>query len=151
MNDYFILSVRGTPYMSVKDLAEAYGMKPATIYSHLKLIEECGRYKNHRPKLNDNGAGDLMVNTLVYEDFLYFRSKLKNKNLAKNLPPYDPEEVRRCRGEYKQAVHLEEVDKVITQSETLKSLDTIYEAMKQMYRTMQEVFERKPEPRRRGA
>ncbi len=82
--------------MSVKDLSDWYGYKRPTIYNILKEMETCGRYG--RIALNE--YGDRLIDTLCFEDYLLHRTELKNKNLARRLPPYDPVEIRKRRGEY---------------------------------------------------
>ena len=104
MNEYMV-TIRGYTYLPIKGVAEEYGCCRATVYNNLKLIRQCDRYKDAWVTINDDG--DQLVNTLVYEDYLRHRTELKNKNLARRLPPYDPAEVRRQRGEYKAVVSIE--------------------------------------------
>ena len=84
-------------YLSVAECAKVYGYSKQTIYSLVKEMRDCKRYKGVWTELNPQG--DRLVNTLCLEDFLRYRSQLKEPNLAKSLPPYDPKEVRRPRGE----------------------------------------------------
>ena len=98
-----VVSVKGTTYQSAKDLAAEYGRTPQWVSNILAEIKECGRYRSAWIYL---GEKDKLINTLVFEDYLFYRSKLKDRNLAKKVPPYDPAEVRRQRGEYKEVIHL---------------------------------------------
>ena len=115
--------------MTVKETGKAYGRSPAAVYLDLKEIEASDRYKGAWTTLND--AGYTLVNTLVYEEFLHYRSKLKDKNIARRLPPYSAEEVRRQRGEYKQAVYFQK-----DENEPPKELDKI----KELYEALKGVF-----------
>ena len=128
MNDYCILIVGGNPYMTVKETGKAYSRSPSSVYLDLKEIDSLDRYRGAWPTLND--AGDKLVNTLVYEDFLHYRSKLKDKNIARRLPPYSAEEVRRQRGEYKQAVYFQKENEPPKELEKIKEL---YEALKGVF------------------
>ena len=126
--DYYIMSVRSSPYMLVKEIGKAYGRSYAAVYRELKEIENSDRYKGAWATLNDEG--DTMINTLVYEDFLHYRSKLKDKNIARRLPPYSAEEVRRQRGEYKQAVYFQNTNEPPKELDKIKE---IYEALKGVF------------------
>ena len=100
MNDYsVVIHVQNHTYLSVAGIAESYRQSKTTVGRILKEIQESGRYKDYRVIINDDG--DRLVNVLIYEDYLYYRTQLKNRNLARRLPPFDPAEVRRNWGEYK--------------------------------------------------
>ncbi len=98
MNKYTIThEYRSNTYMKISDLAETYHTSSQNAYLILKEIEASPRYKGHWITINDFGVR--MVNSLVFEDFLHYRTELKNPNLARHLPPYDPAKVRAERGE----------------------------------------------------
>ena len=84
-------------YKPVSIICEQYGLSKRTVYRFYEEIEGTDRYKKARVKLNDCGTG--LYNTLVLEDYLYYRTQLQNRNLKKLLPPYDPVEVLWQRGE----------------------------------------------------
>ena len=84
-------------YMSIKEAAQLYGYSKQTVYNLIKEMKECSRYKGAWLELNQ--YGDKLINTLALEDFLRYRAQLKEPALARNLPPYDPREVRKQRGE----------------------------------------------------
>ena len=94
-----IVHVRGHTYLPVSGIAESYRQSKSTVGRILKEIQESERYKDYRVIINDDG--DRLVNVLAYEDYLFYRTQLKNRNLARHLPPFDPAEVRRNWGEYK--------------------------------------------------
>ena len=80
-------------YLPVRRVAETYSQSKSTVNRILEELKATGRYSSYRVTINDDG--DKLVNVLVYEDYLYYRTQLKNRNLAKNLPPFDPVEVRK--------------------------------------------------------
>ena len=84
-------------YLSVADCSKLYGYSKQTIYSLIKEMQSCQRYKGAWLELNQ--YGDRLINVLCLEDYLRYRAQLKEPHLAKSLPPYDPKEVRRQRGE----------------------------------------------------
>lgn len=91
-----ILQQNKTPYKRISALAAEYSMTPANVRLILKEIESCNRYRNRWITLNDYGVK--LVNVLVIEDYMRHRGAIKS-GLSKHLPPYDPAEVRRERGE----------------------------------------------------
>ena len=103
MNDnetVIMVQVKRCAYMLVKDMQKYYGKSNKIIYSELADLEKHeDRYQGFRIYLN-NGAGHKMVNLLVYEDFLYYRTKLKDRNMARKVPPFSPADVRKNWGEY---------------------------------------------------
>ena len=83
-------------YLPISKISQQYGIPRSTVYDYLSEIESCDRYRSAWVTL-DGGRAKL-VNLLVLEDFLRHRQFLKNKNLARQLPPYDPREVMWQRG-----------------------------------------------------
>ena len=76
--------------MTTSELAICFGMSKQTVASRIKEIEEemtLGRYGPHSV-IHD--VGYVAVNPLVFTDYLTYRSRLRNKNLRKNVPEYDP-------------------------------------------------------------
>jgi len=85
-------------YMSVADMAKKYGQSRSNIY---RILSEMGdQRKRYGEGLFLNEVGDKLVNTLAYEDYLIYRGRLIDRNLARHVPPYDPVKIRRARGEY---------------------------------------------------
>ena len=102
-----LVLVKDTTYLSVKDIAQKYGQSDRTVYKIVSEIKELDRYKNARVAINEDACS--LINTLVYEDYLFYRDKMKHKNIARHLPPYDPAVVRAQHGEYKRAMMFEGV------------------------------------------
>lgn len=76
--------------MTITELADSFGMSKQTVTSRIKEIEqevEAGRYGPHSV-IHD--VGYVAVNPLVFVDYLTYRQRLRNKNLRKNVPEYDP-------------------------------------------------------------
>lgn len=98
--DYTItVHVRGHTYLPVSGVAESYHQSKSTVERNLKGILDADRYRGYRPVINEDG--DRLVNVLIYEDYLCYKARLKERNLARHLPPFDPAEVRKNWGEYK--------------------------------------------------
>lgn len=95
--DEVVVVLKSKVYMTVKHMAEWYSQSPQTIRRNVQNMKESGRYNTRFLVLDDEGKQ--LVNSLMYEDYLSCKTALKNKNLAKRLKPYDPQEVRKQRGE----------------------------------------------------
>lgn len=90
-------TARDPTWLKISELATEYHRSKATIYSDLGQIEKEPRYRGVWVYLHDGQPK--MVNRNVYEDFLHYKTWLEDKNLRKHLKPFDPQEVRRQRGE----------------------------------------------------
>ena len=97
-----IIIMKSRTYMTVKHMAKWYERTEQTIRRDVKAMKETGRYNPKSLVLDDEGKQ--LINSLMYEDFLAHKTELKNRNLARRLAPYDPEAIRRERGEYKYEV-----------------------------------------------
>lgn len=97
-SEYLILVRHGHEFLPVKKVAELFYSSATTVRRNLEAIEKEPRYKNAWIYLNSDG--DKIINILVYTDYLYYKSRLKQKNLSKLLPAFDEAEVRKRRGEY---------------------------------------------------
>lgn len=93
------ITLEDSVYLPISGMVKRYSQSKSCIYKILSEMTE------HRKRYGEgmflNEYGDKLVNTLMYEDFLLYRGQLKNKNLAKHIPPYNAAEVRKRRGEYK--------------------------------------------------
>ena len=87
---------KSSQYASCKDAGELYGLSASYVLRLAKEAVSLPRYE--KAWVISNEGGSTLINLLVLEDFLYYRSKIK-AGLSKHLPPYDPAEVRRQRGE----------------------------------------------------
>ena len=93
-----IMETGTNTYMTTKDMAKWYGVSPQTIRTNVAGMRETGRYNQAYLVLDPDGK--MLVNTLMYEDYLA-NKRMINAGLIKTLKPYDPMEVRRQRGEYR--------------------------------------------------
>ena len=84
-------------YMTVSELADVYHKSPTTINTYLKEMQSDSRYKGIWVLLDDSRPK--MINRNAFEDYLHFRTYLKDRNLRKHLDPFDPVSVARMRGE----------------------------------------------------
>ncbi len=97
-----IVTMKSRTYMSIKHMSEWYDLTPQVIRRDVRAMEKTGRYNVRRMVLNREGKW--LINTLMFEDYLAYKTELKNRNLARRLEPYDPQEVRKQRGEYEHVV-----------------------------------------------
>lgn len=93
----FSIQLSGAVYLPIKEVCSRYALSKSSVYSMLKEMEESQRYRKHWVTLND--GGDRLINCLVFEDYLRYRTELKHPNVAKMLPPYSPTMVRKQRGD----------------------------------------------------
>lgn len=78
------------PYMNKRELSEAFSLSRATIQNRVGEIEASGRYGNYAI-LRDGRI--LLVNALVFIDWLRYRRHWQDKNLRKHIPPFDAKQV----------------------------------------------------------
>ncbi|MBP3901634.1 MAG: hypothetical protein J6D53_09345 [Blautia sp.] len=95
-----ILIMKHRTYMTVKNMAEWYGTSAQTIRKNIEQMKKTKRYNPKYLVLDEDGKW--LVNSLMYEDYLANKAAI-NAGIKK-LAPYDPEEVSRQRGEYKEAI-----------------------------------------------
>lgn len=81
-----------------RELMEEYEMSLRTVDKRIAEIREemrpGGRYANLMYVIGGNGKS-LQINYLVWFDHEMVRDRLAQKNLRKNLPPYNPAQVAR--------------------------------------------------------
>lgn len=92
--DEIVVILRTRTYLTAKQGAELYGMSAATLRKMVKDMETSRRY-NRFLTLNQNGTQ--LFNSLMVEDWLSVKDRIKAG--IKKIPPYDPVEVRKARGE----------------------------------------------------
>ena len=65
--------------------------------SYLAEIQSDSRYKDNMILIEDSRPK--LVNRNVFEDFIFNRTYLRDRNLRKHLDPFDPVKVAKQRGE----------------------------------------------------
>lgn len=65
--------------------------------SYLAEIQSDSRYKDNMILIEDSRPK--LVNVNIFEDYLFNRTYLRNRNLRKHLEPFDPVKVAKQRGE----------------------------------------------------
>lgn len=81
------------PYVTKKQLAEELEISPNTVKARIQEIEEeiqKGRYEEYAV-MRDGQL--LAVNYMVWIDYITYRQRLREKNLRKFVPPFDPEKI----------------------------------------------------------
>lgn len=84
-------------YFTVNELSKMYHRSPTTVNSYLVEIQSDSRYKNNMVLIEDSRPK--LINVNIFEDYLYNRTYLRDRNLRKHLDPFDPVRVARQRGE----------------------------------------------------
>lgn len=101
-------TIRSYPYMKKDGIAEEFHISPQTVRNRLKEIEQevkKGRYSDHAVIQDGN---ILLINVLVFLDYLTYRRQLMNKNLRKNVPAFRPDILMRDMGWSNRVVTAEE-------------------------------------------
>ncbi len=65
--------------------------------SYLAEIQSDSRYKDNMILIEDSRPK--LVNVNIFEDYLFNRTFLRDRNLRKHLDPFDPVKIARQRGE----------------------------------------------------
>ena len=65
--------------------------------SYLAEIQSDSRYKDNMILIEDSRPK--LVNVNIFEDYLFNRTYLRDRNLRKHLDPFDPVKIARQRGE----------------------------------------------------
>lgn len=76
--------------MTVTELSRCFGISRQTVYDRINEIEQEVAAKRYGPHSIMRDVGLVLINPLVFTDYMVYRSRLKNKNLRKTVPAYDP-------------------------------------------------------------
>ncbi|MDD3137571.1 MAG: hypothetical protein PHX08_01180 [Lachnospiraceae bacterium] len=91
----------GRPYMSRHELSKVFNMSANAVDARIaELREEIeqGRYSEFA-FIKDGGF--VFVNTLAWIDFMKHHERLKEKNLRKNVPVFEPRKIAEQIGWYR--------------------------------------------------
>ena len=91
----YIESIRGYPYMPKQMLADEFHISKSTVYARMKEIEkeiQQGRYSRYAI-INDGNI--VLINVLVFIDYLANRRRLLERNTRKYVPDFNPAEIMR--------------------------------------------------------
>jgi len=117
-------------------IAEEFDMSLRTVDNRCK---ELVTYKDRYGDFSLIKHGSLvLINKLVFVDFLAYRDRLRDKNLKKNVPAYNPEEVAKQLGYYniiENSADSEHITKELNDAIEQKSRDmviVISEALRSM-------------------
>ena len=75
--------------MTRNEIAKSFGISPKTVDLRVKEIEEEVKAKRYGPHSIMRDVGLVLINPLVFADYMTYRARLRNKNLRKNVPPYN--------------------------------------------------------------
>ena len=94
----YVESIRSYPYMTMAKIADEFHISTATVSLRLKEIEEeikKGRYNDYAV-IRDGRI--ILINMLVFVDYMTYRRQLLDKNASKYVPEFHPEKVVKCLG-----------------------------------------------------
>lgn len=86
-------SIRGYPYMHREQIAEEFHISKGTVDNRAKEIEaevKNGRYNDYAI-IRDGKL--VLINVLVFIDFLKYRKMLRDRNARKYAPDFQPEKL----------------------------------------------------------
>lgn len=86
-------SIRGYPYMPKDKIAQEFSLSKSTVQNRVREIEQqikAGRYSDYAVIRDGN---ILLVNVLVFIDYLEYRKMLNDKNAKKQVPDFQPEKI----------------------------------------------------------
>lgn len=86
-------SIRGYPYMKKEQLAKEFQISVGTVRTRLFEIEneiKTGRYNDYAVIRDGN---ILLINVLVFIDYLTYRQQLLDRNARKYTPAFHPEKL----------------------------------------------------------
>lgn len=94
----YMETIRGYPYMPKQQLADEFHISKSTVFSRMKEIEkeiQSGRYSDYAI-INDGNI--VLVNVLVFIDYMTYRRRLKEKDARKYVPEFNPSEIKKIIG-----------------------------------------------------
>ena len=86
-------SIRGYPYMPKDKIAQEFSLSRSTVQGRVREIEEQikkGRYNDYAV-IRDGRI--LLINVLVFIDYMEYRKMLKDTNARKYVPAFRPEKI----------------------------------------------------------
>lgn len=91
-------TIRGSVYKPKQQIAEELHISKSTVYARMKEIEqEISRGRYEEGSIISDG-NIVLVNMLVFLDYLNYRKFLREKNARKQVPPFRPEKWVRIQG-----------------------------------------------------
>lgn len=89
--------VSGYPYRTKMAIAEELGISRSTVYERMREIEgEIGKRYGAYALIHDGNI--VLVNVLVFLDWLKYRRQLMDKNMRKYVPEYSARKVAEAMG-----------------------------------------------------
>jgi predicted transcriptional regulator len=86
--------IRGQPYLTVKQIAEATGRVERTVRNKIAGIRKEIEHGRYSPYALPEG----LVSWYVYVDYLTYEKRLEDKNLRKTVPDFNPAEIEKLSG-----------------------------------------------------
>ncbi|MFI3172164.1 MAG: hypothetical protein R3Y58_07350 [Eubacteriales bacterium] len=86
----YVEKIRGYPYKNIAGIAQEFGVSTQTVKERLQEIREQikqGRYSRYAV-IADGRI--VLINVYVFVDYLTYRQQLKDKNMSKHVPMFQP-------------------------------------------------------------
>ncbi len=106
----YVEAIRGTPYMTKEVLAKEFHMCKSTVSNRMKEIEQQvkdGRYNDYAV-IQDGKI--VLINELVFIDYMKYRKMLLDKNAKKYVPKFRPDLIIQTLGWNNRIVKVDEED-----------------------------------------
>lgn len=84
-------------YAKIKKIASDTGVSERTLWRRVEELKTERKRYGDRSVIYDDGV--VLVNELALTDYLFYRQRLKDKNLRKSVPPYSPRSWAKERGQ----------------------------------------------------
>ena len=94
----YVVETKPNAVRTIDDLAEEFGVTKTTIQTRKKEFQAEKERYGEFSVIQDGGI--VLINYLAFLDFLHYRERLKEKNLRKTVPPYNPAIVAKKLGWY---------------------------------------------------
>lgn len=81
--------IKGSPYKRPAELAEDLQLSKKTILSRKDELQQEDERYGYTAVIEDEKT--ILINVYAFLDFMKHRARLKDKNMRKYVPPYDPQ------------------------------------------------------------
>lgn len=110
MKDGYVAVInKGTAYLSRQDLAKELHYSTATVNAMIKGVQdEIGKGRYHRCAVAGN-----RFNLYVIIDYMTYKEQLKDKNMRKLVPPFDPAGIAELCGYNMQLIRMDKIEEAV--------------------------------------
>lgn len=94
----YVEAVRGYPYMRKKEVAEEFKISERTVTNYIKEIEAEILSKRYNDYALIQDGKIVLINILVFLDYMKYRTALKNGTTRKHVPQFNPDQLVQIMG-----------------------------------------------------